>query len=111
MIKELSQEEIERMHELQLEMLQEVDRVCRKHDIKYTIFGGTLLGAVRHKGFIPWDDDADIAMLREEYEKFKSVMHEINPEICYLQDNDTDPEYRWGYSKVRKTGTRYVRVG
>ncbi len=111
MVKELSKEEFERMHELQIEMLKEVDRVCRKHDIKYTIFGGTLLGAIRHKGFIPWDDDADIAMLREEYNKFKSVMHEINPEICYLQDNETDPEYRWGYTKMRKTGTRFVRVG
>ena len=111
MVKELSKEEFERMHRLQIEMLQEVDRVCRKHDIKYTIFGGTLLGAIRHKGFIPWDDDADIAMLREEYNKFKAVMHEINPDICYLQDNETDPEYRWGYTKMRKTGTRFVRVG
>ena len=64
-IKELSPEEFRTMQLLQLDMLVELDRVCRKNDIKYTIFGGTLLGAVRHKGYIPWDDDADVAMLRD----------------------------------------------
>lgn len=94
-----------------LEILTEVDRVCRKHNINYVIFCGTLLGAVRHKGYIPWDDDADVAMLREDYEKFKSVLCDLNPDICFLQDHETDPEYRWGYSKVRRTGTTYIRLG
>ena len=110
-IKTLSGEEFRRMQLLQLDMIEELDRVCRKNNIKYTIFGGTLLGAVRHKGYIPWDDDADVAMLREDYDKFKRAAHEMNPEICYFQDHDTDPEYRWGYGKLRRTGTKYVRVG
>lgn len=108
---ELSPKDFRRMQLLELDMLIELDRVCRDNDIKYTIFGGTLLGAVRHKGFIPWDDDADVCMLREEYEKFKRVSGQLNPDICFFQDHDTDPEYRWGYGKLRKTGTRYIRAG
>lgn len=109
--RELTSDELRRMQILELGMLAEFDRVCKKHNIKYTIVAGTLLGAVRHKGFIPWDDDADIGMLREEYDKFKAVMCDLNPSICFFQDNTTDPAYRWGYGKLRRTGTEYVRVG
>ena len=109
--KELTPEEFRRMQLVELDMLKELDRVCRKNNINYVIFGGTMLGAIRHKGYIPWDDDADIAMLREDYEKFKNHISELNKEICYFQDNTTDPEYRWGYGKLRRTGTTYVRVG
>ncbi|MCR5357952.1 MAG: LicD family protein [Lachnospiraceae bacterium] len=61
------------MHEQLLIIMDDIDRVCRKHDIKYTIADGTLLGAIRHKGFIPWDDDMDVRMVRDEFEKFKKV--------------------------------------
>ena len=104
-------EDFHRLQQLELDMLVELDRVCRAHEIQYVITCGTLLGAVRHKGFIPWDDDVDVAMLREEYEKFKKVCHEMDPEICYFQDHDTDKEYRWGYGKLRRTGTTYIRPG
>lgn len=107
----LSMEQLRQMQLLELDMLIEFDRVCRANNIDYRISSGTMLGAVRHGGFIPWDDDADISMLRENYEKFKLVAHQMNPEICYFQDNTTDPEYRWGYGKLRRTGTRYVRLG
>lgn len=110
-VKVLSTEEFRKMQLLQLDMLAELDRICRKHNIKYSIFCGTLLGAVRHKGYIPWDDDADVAMLRSEYEKFKKVINELNPEICYFQDYETDLDYRWGYGKLRRTGTTYIRAG
>ena len=109
--KELSPKDFRKMQLVELDMLIDFDRVCRNNNINYVIFGGTMLGAIRHKGYIPWDDDADIAMLREDYEKFKSHMNELNPDICYFQDNTTDPEYRWGYGKLRRTGTKYVRVG
>ena len=61
------------LRELQMQILDYVDAFCRKHDIKYTISGGTLLGAVRHGGYIPWDDDMDIQMLRSEYIRFLEV--------------------------------------
>ena len=110
-VKEIKGEEFRRMQLLQLDMLVELDRVCREHNINYVIFCGTQLGAVRHKGYIPWDDDADIAMLRENYEKFKSYASELDPEVCFFQDHSTDPYYRWGYGKLRRTGTTFIRVG
>lgn len=110
-VKVLSPADFAKMQEHERVMLQELDRVCRKNGIKYTIFGGTLLGAVRHKGFIPWDDDADVCMLREEYEKFRRVSDQLNPDICFFQDHQNDPEYRWGYGKLRRSGTVYIRAG
>lgn len=68
----MDSETLRKLQLIELEMLIEVDRICRKHDIGYNIIGGTLLGAVRHGGFIPWDD-ADVAMLRADYVRFKKV--------------------------------------
>lgn len=111
-IREMTQEELRRMQLIQLELLEEVDRVCKKHHISYSVEGGTLLGAVRHQGFIPWDDDVDIAMVRSEYRKFcKVCKKELNTEKYFFQNHDTDPEYRWGYAKVLKKGTSFVRYG
>ena len=107
----LNPEEFRRLQLVETELLVEFDRVCRLHNIDYVISSGTLLGAVRHTGFIPWDDDADIMMLRQDYERFKTVMNDLNPDICFFQDHTTDPEYRWGYGKLRRTGTEYIRLG
>ncbi len=107
----LTPEEIARLQAHVLAMLKEFDRVCRAHGIVYTISNGTLLGAIRHKGFIPWDDDGDISMMREEYERFRAVAHELDPSVCFFQDHYNDPPYRWGYGKLRRTGTTYIRTG
>ena len=109
--KKLTPQEFRTMQLLELDLLIEFDRVCRKHGIKYCITSGTLLGAVRHKGYIPWDDDSDIAMLREEYEKFRAVADEMDASVCYFQDHYNDPEYLWQYGKLRRTGTSFVRAG
>lgn len=111
-IREMTKEELRRMQLIQLELLLEVDRICRKYHISYSVEGGTLLGAVRHGGFIPWDDDVDIAMVRSEYRKFcKVCKKELDQEKYFFQNHDTDPEYRWGYAKVLKNGTSFVRYG
>lgn len=109
--KELTVSELRQLQLIQLDLLLALDKVCRKHGIRYMMDGGTMLGAVRHKGFIPWDDDIDVAMLREDYERLKSLKDEFDPSFCFFQDHTTDPEYRWGYGKLRRTGTSYVRVG
>ncbi len=65
--------DLKKVHEANLDILKEIDRICRKHQITYRIDSGTLLGAVRHKGFIPWDDDVDLVFRREEFEAFQKV--------------------------------------
>ncbi len=87
-----------------LELLEEFDRICKKHAIPYTLFAGSALGAVRHGGFIPWDDDLDVAMLREHYEHFLKVAAvETRPEFC-LQGEFSD-SWPMHFSKLRKNHT------
>ena len=95
---------------VELEMLIEVDRICRKCNLRYNIIGGTLLGAVRHGGFIPWDDDADLVMFRDDYEKFREACkEELDKDRFYFQDMETTAGYRWGYGKLRRKKTVFVR--
>ena len=68
------------VHQANLKMLKEIDRICRKHQIQYMLDAGTLLGAVLHKGFIPWDDDVDLVFTRENYERFAQVVRKELPE-------------------------------
>lgn len=109
---QISDTELKQLQKIELEMLVELDRICRKYRIEYSLDGGTLLGAVRHKGFIPWDDDADVIMLRREYMKFrKACKKELDRTRFFLQDYQSDPEYRWGYAKLRRNNTKFVRLG
>ena len=114
MIKEqhnLTDNELKKLQSVELELLCEFDRICRKYGIIYSIDGGTLLGAVRHGGFIPWDDDADVIMVRDEYEKLLEVIDiEIDNNYFYFQDINRTEGYRWGYAKLRKQNTKFVRT-
>ena len=109
---ELTSEQLRQMQLIQLEMLIEVDRICRKYGIMYSLDGGSLLGAVRHKGFIPWDDDIDLIMKHSDYDKFYDVCKtDLDKERFFLQEYRTDKYYYVGYPRIRRNNTVYTRVG
>lgn len=89
----------------QLEMLEALKvfaQICKEHDIKWWLCSGTLLGAARHKGFIPWDDDADVSMMKEDYMKLEKILVKMNDEKYFYQCTKTDPEYVNFFGKFRK---------
>lgn len=90
-----------------LETMKFIDKLCREHGIVYYIMGGTALGAVRHGGFIPWDDDLDIFMTPDQYQKFKSVFEKENSQQFVIQEWRTDSKYL-EYAKVRMNGTTFI---
>ncbi len=101
-MEELSLEEIKKV---QLDILIYVDKVCKKHHIKYSLADGTLLGAVRHKGFIPWDDDIDILLERNEYNKLLKVLYD-EKDSKFKVYSLIDEGYFYPYAKVSDTDTR-----
>lgn len=106
----LEKDTLRKVQLIQLEMLEEVNRICKKCDIHYNIIAGTLLGAVRHGGYIPWDDDADVALLRPEYEKFREACRtELDQSRFYFQEHRDTKGYRWGYGKLRRKNTLFLR--
>lgn len=107
---QLTNQQLREVQKIQLEMLIEVDRICKKCDIHYNIIAGTLLGAVRHGGYIPWDDDADVALFRSEYERFREACEtELDTTRFYFQDHRNTEGYRWGYGKLRRKDTLFLR--
>lgn len=91
-----------------LHILKQVDRICQNNNIRYWLDSGTLLGAVRHGGFIPWDDDLDICMPRKDYEKFLKIAQTHLPSNLFLQTSETDPKYKKRFAKVRLDNTLVV---
>lgn len=90
-----------------LDLLSELDSVCRRHNLRYFLFFGSLLGVIRHHGFIPWDDDIDIAMPREDYERLKDYVGEFQ-EPYFLQTPQTDEGYYFTFNKLRNSHTSFV---
>ena len=98
----LVKEKYKHIWAIEMDILREISRVCEKHNLSYFVYGGTLLGAIRHKGFIPWDDDMDIAMLREDYEEFlKVVEKEFDIKVYCLQRGEEFGEIYEGFSRIR----------
>ena len=88
---------IDKLKQIQLDMLKDIHAFCVEHDIRYSLAFGTLLGAVRHKGYIPWDDDVDIMMPREDYNRF---IRSYGNNIYRIADMSVNPDYGLPFAKV-----------
>ncbi len=108
----LNQEILRKAQLVMLDELIELDKICKKYNIKYWIDGGSFLGAVRHKGFIPWDDDIDVCMLEEDYKKFLKIAKQELPRNIFLQTQETDKNYKWfPYEKLRDRNSIFIEEG
>lgn len=99
---------LKKVQQIQLAIMKEIHSLCETNGLRYIMLSGTFLGAVRHKGFIPWDDDLDIGLLRPDYEKLIGLLKENPLKGCFLQTFDTDEHYVQPYAKVRAQETKYV---
>lgn len=95
-------ETLRKLQLTQLAIMKDIDAFCRKHDLKYSLYAGTLLGAVRHQGFIPWDDDLDICMPRGDYERFLDLWAKEGDQRYLLQNKDNTPGFTQSFTKIRK---------
>lgn len=94
---------------IEIRLLQEVARICEKYNLSYFVYGGTLLGTIRHKGFIPWDDDMDIAMLRKDYEIFmEKAKEELNTSNYHLQVSEQFGEVYEGFARLRDNNSTAI---
>ena len=99
------------LHTQQLRALDAIDRLCSAHGIDYVLLYGSLLGAVRHGGFIPWDDDVDIGMKRSEYDRFAAIASRELDDGFFLQTHESDAGYPLSFAKVRVDGTSFLEPG
>ena len=105
------EKQLRRLQQLELLNLKELQRVCEALGIEFILYGGSLIGAVRHGGFVPWDDDLDVAMMREDYEKFIKEAPKLLGEDFFLQHYTTDKKTPYFYAKLRLKGTKCVEYG
>lgn len=104
----MSKEKIAKLRRAQLMIAKEIKRICEKYDINYFLDSGSLLGAVRHNGFIPWDDDIDIGMCNDDYSKFITIAPVELDKKFFLDNYKTNPNNPYVFSKVRLKGTTYI---
>lgn len=107
---EPTNEQLQQLKQIELEMLRFFIDICNKENLLYFTVGGTALGAMRHKGFIPWDDDIDVAMPREDYEKFMAVANKYLPEYYFLQNSFTDKNCPFNFAKIRDSRTTFIEA-
>lgn len=100
---------LEDIWKAELEIMDEIDRVCTENGLRYSLAYGTLLGAVRHGGFIPWDDDIDIMMPREDYEQLRAIWSEKAKDGFILEDETMHDDYMNNFAKVRKDHTTFLQ--
>ena len=106
--KPYKKEVLEHLHRVQIEMIQDLDRVCKKYEIPYFAAFGTALGAVRHQGFIPWDDDTDVGMLRKDYDRFLEIAEKELGDHYRVLTPEVDKRYACNVTKLQRKGTVFI---
>lgn len=104
-------EELTKVKEVQIEIMEQFRLVCEKLNLRWYAGYGTALGAIRHQGFIPWDDDIDVTMPRKDYEIFCKEAQKILPENYFVQNLETEKEYYQPFAKLRKSDTTFWEIG
>ena len=104
----LTPEQLRHAQMVLLYMMKRIHAACVKRGVRYWLAGGTLIGAVRHKGFIPWDDDLDICMMRSDYDRMKEVVEQELADEFAWQDASTDPQAPFYFGKIRLKGTLWL---
>lgn len=104
----ISNELLAQLKQIELDILKQFIKICQQLNLNYYVIGGTLLGAVRHKGFIPWDDDIDVGMLRKDYEVFVEQAQKLLPSPYFLQTYQTDAQYPHNFAKIRNSSTTFI---
>lgn len=100
---------ITQVWEQEQDILNVIHKICIQNDLKYSLFFGTLLGAVRHGGFIPWDDDIDLMMPRDDYEKLIEIWDDVAPAGYLIQNKRTDSDFTQNFTKIRKDNTTFIQ--
>ena len=99
---------LKRLQKIEFETLRLFINICNKYELRYFMLGGSCLGAVRHSGFIPWDDDIDVGMPRKDYNKFLDIAQSEFPENIFLQTMNTDIGYSMCFAKLRNSDTTFI---
>ena len=109
-LRELTDDDIKHVQEILLDMMEDIHTVCEKYHLSYAISGGAMLGAVRHKGFVPWDDDIDICMPRKDYNRLPRLMLKEFGDKYWVQDVRLDSKYDLNFMKIRKKNTTFLEI-
>jgi lipopolysaccharide cholinephosphotransferase len=104
------QSNIELLHNADLAIVKEVVKICEEHNLTYYMLGGTQLGAIRHKGYIPWDDDIDLGMPREDYEKFLEIAPALLSKALKIVNYRNDLEYHYYITRILDTDSKVVET-
>ena len=105
--RQYDEETLNHLHDLELMILKDFIKICEENGLNYYMYAGSLLGTIRHKGFIPWDDDLDVAMFREDFEKFKKIFSSLNSSKYELLSNELNEDYFYYFAKLMLKDTRF----
>ncbi len=106
----MTEQEFQQLRRVELDILKEFEKVCEQLQLKYYCIYGTALGAIRHKGYIPWDDDIDVGMPRKDYDVFVEKAQMLLPENYFVQTHMNEHEYLNPFAKLRKSDTTFIEI-